>query len=74
MNRLQRILIPLDAALAALLFAKARPYQTVSSLFWEWEMKGNRQWPRKAVVKLFRLTGDEEHCRMSWENERKRNV
>jgi len=71
MNRLQRILIPLDAAVAALLFAKAKPYQTISSLFWEWEMKGKRKWPRKAVDKLFRLAGDKHHCRKSWENERK---
>ena len=71
MNRLKRILIPLDATFAAIVFAKAKPYQTVSSLCWEWEQKGRRKWPRKIVDGLFSLAGDKEHCRMSWENERK---
>ena len=68
-ERLLKILVPLDAFLVALFFAKARKFQTFSSMCWEWDLKGHRSWPRKIVDWLFAKAGDVDHCRTSWENE-----
>ena len=69
MTRALKILYGLDQFLTVCFLAKAKQNQTFSSLCWEWDISGRRKWPRKAVDALFRLFGERDHCRESWENE-----
>ena len=70
MNRLKKILIALDQLLAVILFAKAQPDETFSSMCWRWELAGKRSWPRKLVDTIFWF--DPAHCKTSYESEAQR--
>lgn len=69
MSRARKILIALDQLVNAL--AGGWPDETLSSRCWRWDVAGKRSWPRKAVDQLFGLLGDKDHCRASYENERR---
>ena len=71
MNRAKKIFIALDQLLAVILFAKAQPDETFSSMCWRWELSGKRSWPRKLVDLIF--WWDKGHCRTSYEAEQRRD-
>lgn len=66
MSRAKRILIALDQLVNAL--CNGWPDETLSSRAWRWELNGKRNWPRKAIDRLFFF--DLDHCRESYESER----
>ena len=68
MNWGKRVLIAIDQLGNAV--CGGWPDETLSSRCWRWERSGKRSWPRKVVDRLFRLLGDKDHCRESFESER----
>ncbi len=69
MGRVKRILIAFDQLLNAC--AGGWPDETLSSRCWRWEQSGRRSWPRRLIDRVALIFGDIDHCRESYESERK---
>ena len=65
----RRVVIALDQTLNA--YFRGYEDETLSSRSFRWDKDGKRSWPRKLIDKVFLLFGDKDHCRESYENERK---
>ena len=63
------VLIALDQLVNAL--AGGWPDETISSRAWRWHLSGARSWPCGLLDAAARLVGDRDHCRESYESERR---
>lgn len=69
MSRAKRILIAVDQLFNAIF--NGWPDETISSRAWRWHLSGARSWPCRLLDGAARLFGDRDHCRESYESERR---